>query len=52
LLDYGNNFQRITNLLRNREWTEFENKKEILNNISLVTNLIRDYLYKKNNKNE
>lgn len=52
LLEYGNNFQRITNLLRNREWTEFENKKEILNNISLVTNLIRDYLYKKNNKNE
>lgn len=52
LLEYGNNFQRITNLLRNREWTEFENKKEILNNISLVTNLIRDYLYQKNNKNE
>ena len=52
LLDYGNNFQRITNLLRNREWTEFENKKEILNEISLTTNLIRDYLYQKNNKNE
>lgn len=52
LLEYGNNFQRITNLLRNREWSEFENKKEILNNISLVTNLIREYLYQKNNKNE
>ncbi len=52
LLDYGNNFQRITNLLRNKEWTEFENKKEILNEISLTTNLIRDYLYQKNNKNE
>lgn len=52
LLDYGNNFQRITNLLRNKEWTEFENKKEILNEISLTTNLIRDYLYLKNIKNE
>ena len=27
LLNYGNKFIRISNLLRNREWSEFENKK-------------------------
>ena len=29
LLQFGNNFKKITNLLRNREWTVFENKKKI-----------------------
>ncbi|HFK5517793.1 TPA: special sigma factor [Elizabethkingia anophelis] len=45
LLNYGNNFIRISNLLRNREWNEFENKKEILEEIHIVTKLIREYLY-------
>lgn len=52
LLKYGNHFIRISNLLRNKEWNEFENKKEILNEIQIVTKLIRQYLYQKIIKNE
>ena len=52
LLRYGNHFIRISNLLRNREWNEFENKKEILNEIQTVTKLIRKYLYQKIIENE
>ena len=52
LLNYGNNFIRISNLLRNREWNEFENKKEILEEIHTVTKLIREYLYQQIIKHE
>ena len=52
LLNYGNNFVRIKNLLRNREWNIFQNKKEILKEIQEVLDLIREYLYSKmNDKN-
>ena len=52
LLNYGNNFVRIRNLLRNREWNIFQNKKQILMEIQEVLDLIRQYLYSKmNNKN-
>ena len=52
LLNYGNNFVRIKNLLRNREWNIFQNKKEILREIQEVLDLIREYLYSKmNDKN-
>ena len=52
LLNYGNNFIRISNLLRNREWNEFENKKEILEEIHTVTKLIREFLYQQIIKHE
>ena len=52
LLNYGNNFVRITNLLRNREWNMFQNKKQILMETQEVTDLIRQFLYSKmNDKN-
>ncbi|MDN3606758.1 plasmid mobilization protein [Kaistella yonginensis] len=52
LLNYGNNFVRITNLLRNREWNMFQNKKQILKEIQELLDLIREYLYSKmKNKN-
>lgn len=50
LLEYGNHFIRIKNLLRLREFSEFENKKQILHEIEAVTNLIYQYLYEKQNK--
>ncbi|WP_333596781.1 plasmid mobilization protein [Chryseobacterium flavum] len=52
LLKYGDNFIKIRNLFRNKEWTAFENKKEILIEIELVLGLIKNYLYQKNNRNE
>ena len=52
LLQFGNNFKKITNLLRNREWTVFENKKEILAKIETTVDLIHQYLYSKSQKNE
>ncbi len=53
LLNYGNNFTRITNLLRNREWNMFQNKKRILMEIQEVIDLIRQYLYSRmNDKNK
>ena len=52
LLQFGNNFKKITNLLRNREWTVFENKKEILTKIETTVDLIHQYLYSKIQKNE
>ena len=52
LIQFGNNFKKITNLLRNREWTVFENKKEILVKIENVVDLIHQYLYSKTQKNE
>lgn len=52
LLNYGNNFIRISNLLRNREWSEFENKKAILEEIHTVTKLIREFLYQQIIKHE
>ena len=47
LLNYGNNFVRIKNLLRNREWNIFQNKKQILKEIEEDLDLIRQYLYSK-----
>ena len=52
LLQYGTHFKKITNLLRNREWNVFENKKEILVKIENVVDLIHQYLYSKTQKNE
>ena len=52
LLQFGTHFKKITNLLRNREWTVFENKKEILVKIENVVDLIHQYLYSKTQKNE
>ena len=47
LLKYGNNFIRIKNLLRHREWNVFQNKSKIIQEIEEVLNLIRTYLYSK-----
>lgn len=47
LLEYGNNFIRIKNLLRHREWNVFQNKSKILKEIEEVLDLIRTYLYSK-----
>ena len=52
LLKFGNNFKKITNLLRNREWNVFENKKEILEKIENLIGLIHQYLYSKTQKDE
>lgn len=52
LLQYGNHFKKISNLLRNREWNIFENKKEILLRIENLIELIHQYLYSKIQKNE
>jgi len=52
LLQYGNHFKKISNLLRNREWNVFENKKEILLRIENLIELIHQYLYSKIQKNE
>ena len=47
LLKYGNNFIRIKNLLRHREWNVFQNKSKIIQEIEEVLELIRTYLYSK-----
>ena len=47
LLKYGNNFIRIKNLIRHREWNVFQNKSKILKEIEEVLDLIRTYLYSK-----
>ena len=47
LLEYGNNFIRIKNFMRHREWNVFANKSEILKKIDEVLDLIREYLYSK-----
>jgi len=52
LLQYGTHFKKISNLLRNREWNVFENKKEILGKIENLIELIHQYLYSKTRKNE
>ena len=52
LLQFGNHFKKISNLLRNREWNVFENKKEILVKIENLIELIHQYLYSKIQKNE
>ncbi len=52
LLQFGNHFKKITNLLRNREWNVFENKKEILLKIENLIGLIHQYLYSKTRKDE
>ncbi len=52
LLQYGTHFKKITNLLRNREWNIFENKKEIVLRIENLIELIHQYLYSKTQRNE
>ncbi|UZT99628.1 special sigma factor [Chryseobacterium fluminis] len=52
LLQYGTHFKKITNLLRNREWNVFENKKEILLKIENLVELIHQYIYSKMQKDE
>ena len=47
LLEYGNNFIRIKNLLHHREWSVFSNKKKILEKTEEVLELISQYLYSK-----
>ena len=49
LLDYGNNFIRIKNLLRHREFSQLDHTKVILREVEIVTKLIYDYLYNKMN---
>ena len=51
-MDYGNNFIRIKNLLRNSEWNFIENKEKILQEIDEVLHLMRDYLYQKTIKKD
>ncbi|MDO4881622.1 MAG: special sigma factor [Capnocytophaga sp.] len=52
LLSYGNNFNRIKNLLRNREFSNLENKAEIIREIKEVTKLIYNYLYQNKIRDE
>ena len=52
LLQYLNNSKKITNLLRNREWNMFENKKAILAKIETTNDLMYQYLYSKMKKDE
>ena len=52
LLQYLNNSKKITNLLRNREWNMFENKKAILVKIETTNDLMYQYLYSKMQKDE
>ena len=52
LLSYGNNFNRIKNLLRNREFSSLENKAEIMREIEKVTKLIYNYLYQNRVRDE
>jgi len=52
LLEYGNNFIRIKNLLRHREFSRLDHTKVVLQKIEEVTDLIYRYLYEKmNNRN-
>ena len=52
LLSYGNNFNKIKNLLRNREFSSLENKVEIMREIEEVTKLIYNYLYQNRIRDE
>ncbi|GEM_PF-210650 len=49
LLSYGNNFIRIKNLLRHREFSQLDYTKVILREVETITKLIYDYLYNKMN---
>jgi hypothetical protein len=51
LLEYGNHFIRIKNLLRHREFSKLDHTKVILSKIEEVTKLIYDYLYQKMHAN-
>jgi len=46
------NFNRIKNLLRNREFSSLENKAEIMREIEGVTKLIYNYLYQNRVRDE
>jgi len=46
------NFNRIQNLLRNREFSSLENKAEIMREIEGVTKLIYNYLYQNRTRDE
>ena len=47
LLEYGNNFIRIKNLLRHREFSKLDSTKVVLRKVEEVTDLIYRYLYEK-----
>lgn len=52
LLEYGNHFIRIKNLLRHREFSKLDSTKVVLRKVEEVTDLIYQYLYEKmNNQN-
>ena len=52
LLSYGNNFKRIKNLLRNHEFSNLENKAEIIREIEEITKSIYNYLYQNRIRDE
>ena len=52
LLSYGSNFKRIKNLLRNHEFSNLENKAEIIREIEEVTKSIYNYLYQNRIRDE
>lgn len=47
LLEYGNHFVRIKNLLRHREFSKLGHTSQILKSVEMVTQLIYEYLYSK-----
>lgn len=52
LLEYGNHFIRIKNLLRHREFSKLDSTKVVLRKVEEVTDLIYRYLYERmNNQN-
>lgn len=50
LVEYGNHFIRIKNLLRHREFSKLDHTKVILRKVEEVTDLLYRYLYEKMNK--
>lgn len=49
LLEYGNHFIRIKNLLRHREFSKLDSTKVVLRKVEEVTDLIYRYLYERMN---
>lgn len=49
LLEYGNHFIRIKNLLRHREFSKLDHTSQILKSVEKVTQLIYEYIYSKKN---
>ena len=49
LLEYGNHFIRIKNLLRHREFSKLDSTKVVLRKVEEITDLIYRYLYERMN---